>query len=67
MFKHFHCKADIPKLTEEEKLSCEGRIISEEYVKALDTFENGKTPGNDGIPVEFCKTFWSSGEHDKCF
>ena len=62
MFKHFHCKADIPKLTEEEKLSCEGRIISEECVKALDTFENGKTPGNDGIPVEFYKTFWSSGE-----
>ena len=28
--------------------------------KALDTFDSGKTPGNDGIPAEFYKTFWSS-------
>ena len=49
----------IPKLPEEERLSCEGRVTIEECVKALNTFENGKTPGNDGIPIEFYKTFWS--------
>ena len=47
-------------LTEEERLSCEGQIMIEECVKALDTFEAGKTPGNDGIPAEFYKTFWNS-------
>ena len=24
----------------------------------LDSFDNNKTPGNDGIPIEFHKTFW---------
>ena len=49
----------VTKLLEEERLSCEDQITIEECVKALDTFENGKTPGNDGIPTEFYKTFWS--------
>ena len=59
MLEHFLDQPSIPKLSEEERLSCEGRITIEECVKALDTFENGKTPGNDGIPIEFYKTFWS--------
>ena len=53
-------RINFPILTEEERLSCEGQITTDECVKALDTFENGKTPGNDGIPVEFYKTFWGS-------
>ena len=59
MLEHFLGQSSIPKLPEEERLSCEGRITIEECVKALGTFENGKTPGNDGIPTEFYKTFWS--------
>ena len=60
MLEHFLGQpSSIPKLPEEERLSCEGRITIEECVKALDTFENGKTPGNDGIPTGFYKTFWS--------
>ena len=51
--EHFLGQASIPKLSEEERLSYEGRITIEECVKALDTLENGKTPGNDGIPAEF--------------
>jgi len=50
----------IPKLSEKERLSCEGQITIEECVKALDTFENGKTPGNDQMPAEFYKTFGAS-------
>ena len=59
MLEHFLGQPSIPKLPEEERLSCEGRITIEECVKTLDTFENGKTPGNDGIPIEFYKIFWS--------
>ena len=59
LLEHFLGQASIPNLAEEERLSCEGRITIEECVKALDTFENGKTPGNGGIPTEFYKTFWS--------
>ena len=51
---------NIPALSVEERLSCKGEITTEECVKALDTLGNGKTPGNDGIPVEFYKTFWNS-------
>ena len=26
--------------------------------RQIEMFENGKAPGNDGIPIEFYKTFW---------
>ena len=58
--EHFLGQARIPKLSQEERLSCEGRMTIEECFKAPDTFENGKTSGNDGIPAEVYKTFWSS-------
>lgn len=31
----------------------------EEVEKALRSMGNGKTPGIDGLSVEFYKTFWS--------
>ena len=52
---------NIPKLSEEQKASCEGRISIEECKQALESFEPGKTrPGNDGLLVEFYKSFWGS-------
>ena len=45
----------IPQLSEEQKLSCEGQITIEECKGILETFENNKSPGNDGIPSEFYK------------
>ena len=60
ILKHFLGPARITKLSEEDRLSCEGLITIEECVKALDTFEKGKTSRYDGIPAEFYKTFWSS-------
>ena len=54
ILEHFLGQARIKKLSEEDGLSCEvgltceGLITIEESVKALDTFEKGKTPGNDG-------------------
>ena len=57
---HFLGNSNIPRLSQEERLSCEGQITIEEFVKALDTFDTGKTPGNDGIPAEFYKIFWNS-------
>jgi len=37
---------------------CEGKITSEECALLLECFQNNKTPGNDGIPIEFYKKFW---------
>ena len=48
----------IPKLSEEEKRSCEGKILLNECELILETFQNNKAPGNDGIPVEFYKKLW---------
>lgn len=42
---------NIPKLSEEQKISCERKITSEECALLLDSFQNNKTPGNDGIPI----------------
>ena len=50
---------NIPKLSEEQKALCEGKISSEECFRILDNFQNNKTPGNDGIPIEFYRKFWS--------
>ena len=44
---------NIPKLSEEQKLLCEGKNTPEGCASLLERFQNNKTPGNDGIPIEF--------------
>ena len=56
--KSFLNNLNIPKLSEEEKQSCEGKILLSECELILETFQNKKAPGNDGIPGEFYKTLW---------
>ncbi len=46
-------------LSQEEAQLCEGKITIDECVVALKTMSNNKTPGCDGIPVEFYKLFWN--------
>ena len=48
----------IPKFSEEQKMSCEGKTTSEENALLLECFQNNKTPRSDGIPIEFYKKFW---------
>ena len=58
---NFHLGSpSIPKLSEEQRKSCEGNVSKEECLKALEMCETGKTPGNDGLPVEFYRIFWDS-------
>ena len=45
-------------LDEENKEYCEGVITYNECVKALQRMQNGKSPGCDGLTVDFYKTFW---------
>ena len=49
---------NIPKLSEEQRQSCEERITTEECRTIKETFQNNKSPGNDGLPVEFYKSCW---------
>lgn len=48
----------IAKLSEGQRKSCERKITIEECEKTLGSFQTDKTPGNDGIPIKFYKTFW---------
>ena len=36
----------------------ERKIILQECERILSSFQTGKTPWNDGLPIEFYKTFW---------
>ena len=38
---------------------CEGKILRKECGLMLETFQNNKVPGNDGILVEFYKRSWT--------
>ena len=51
-------KAPAPKLTENQKTDLDQNITEQELQEALKSFQNNKSPGNDGIPYEFYKTFW---------
>ena len=53
---------NIPTLSEEQKNSCEGKISSEECFRILDTCQDNKTPGNDGIPIEFLQKILAFSE-----
>ena len=49
----------MPTLSEGQKQSCEGEISLEELESVLNSFQNNKSPGNDGLPIEFYKTCWN--------
>ena len=48
-----------PKLTDSMREMCEGQLTYSECFKVLYTFSNNRTPGNDGLTIEFYKFFWS--------
>ena len=50
---------NIPSLSNNSKMTCEGLLTCAECFEALKKFPNGKTPGNDGLTAEFYKTFWN--------
>ena len=43
---------------EEKKNACEGKLGYGECYNALQTFQRNKSPGNDGLTVEFYLAFW---------
>ena len=47
-----------PALTDDLKNICEGKIGYSERFSVLGTFPKIKTPGNDGLTIEFYLAFW---------
>ena len=50
---------EVPKLSHDKKMFCDQDIHENECKKALSELKNNKTPGCDGLPVEFYKFFWN--------
>ena len=48
----------MPSLVEEKKNVCEGKLGYVEYYNTLQTFQKNKSPGNDGLTIEFYLAFW---------
>ena len=48
----------LPILSEESMMACEGEVSLEEYYEVLQMFSNGKAPDNDGLAADFYKGFW---------
>ena len=46
-------------LTADQRFFCEGLLSFSDCKTALLSMANNKTPGSDGLPVEFYKTFWN--------
>jgi len=45
-------------LSETDKMSMEGPVTDYEVVNVIKSMANNKSPGSDGLPVEFYKIFW---------
>ena len=45
-------------LTDEQRERLDTKISVTEYFEALRSFEKNKTPGNDGLTIEFYLAFW---------
>ena len=56
--KNFLDTLNIPTISEQHKLDCEKALSLEDLETSLFKMSIGKSPGNDGLSVEFYKTFW---------
>ena len=48
----------LPFLSDKDQLICEGKVSVLECEQALKGMKDNKSPGYDGLTVEFYKTFW---------
>ena len=55
--KSFLDTVEIPKISGDKKILCDQEINENECKKGLLELKHNKTPGCDGLPVEFYKFF----------
>ena len=63
-FNKFTQNVEMPKLSDEEKVSLEGYLTFKECQKILETLPNEKSPGEDGFTAEFYKHFFELVGYD---
>jgi len=54
----------LPKLSDGERDELEGPLTYDECKQVLETFQNDKSPGEDGFTVEFYKFFFELLGHN---
>ena len=57
MHRYFH-NLQIPKLTQELADKCEGLLTEQECYQVVMEFSKNKSPGSDGLGIEFYQYFW---------
>ena len=58
LMESFLSKVDNITLTDEQRDKLDEKLTISECFAALKTFQKNKTPGNDGLTVEFYLAFW---------
>ena len=51
-------KLDLPQISDKLRTELEEQIMLEELGSVLVSMQNSKSPGTDGLPCEWSKTFW---------
>ena len=49
---------NIPKLSDDDRISCESKLTLNECWEALKSMSSSKSPGNDGLAKEFYVCFF---------
>uniref|UniRef100_A0A3B3HQU1 Reverse transcriptase domain-containing protein n=1 Tax=Oryzias latipes TaxID=8090 RepID=A0A3B3HQU1_ORYLA len=57
LFDKFFSKLNLPRVDEEVSQNLERPFKTEDIQKAINSMQSGKSPGPDGFPSEFFKTF----------
>ena len=57
---------NIPSVNNDDNNSLGSLISEKECYEAISSFANDKSPGSDGLPIEFYKTFWNEIKYLLC-
>ena len=60
---NFVKNVNIPKLTDEQKNSCDGQITAEECKNAIKNMKTTSSPGFNGLTTSWYRVFWTKIEH----
>ena len=63
-YDSFIQELSLPKLSDEERQELEGPLTYDECKQVLETFQNDKSPGEDGFTVEFYNFFFELLGHN---
>ena len=64
---------NLPSLSDNRRDVCDGEVSVQECERAINNIKSNKSPGEDGLPIEFYKGFWNEiGQflvdvYNKCF